>query len=139
MVECTSCITSASYPTRQGHYRIITFHTYRATTMMGGRLASTERRVERESCRPRSGTRDLFALELSKAANSHSRGLPAVTRLPRTIVRHAHVCTSRTCATHTETRARWIARRNRTGGSRVNYRLDRILRCFVVFQRAERK
>lgn len=25
------------------------------------------------------------------------------------------------------------------GGSRVNYRLDRILRCFVVFQRAERK
>ena len=108
LVECTSCTdadvyiyvyiyiciyiyTSASYPTRQGHYRIITFHTYRATTMMGGRLASTERGVERE-CRPRSGTRDL-SLSSSKAANgdhSHSRATRR-TRLPRTIVRHAHV------------------------------------------------
>lgn len=46
-IHCTYAATyRPAYPRRQGHYRIITYHTYRATTMMA-RVASTTDELRR--------------------------------------------------------------------------------------------
>lgn len=129
--------------TRQGHYRIITFHTYRATTMMAPACElrpSLSLNLSLGPARSRERVYTPTRCEAGGAADrAHTRARSRATR-PTRLPRNRgpmRVCAPLAC-THThEELAR--SRVGRLGGSRVNYRLDRILRCFVVFQRAERK